>query len=88
MKKCVILALVLCLLLAACGGEELIGEAKAIDIAFAQVGEYTSASILRGSAVCRLVPGNNGYTYKVAFGDLVFVIDAVSGDILSVAQSA
>lgn len=86
MKKYVILALLVCLLLAACGGEELIGEEKAIDIAFAQVGQYTAATISRDSAVCKLIPVESGY--KVAFGDLVFLVDCYTGEILEVMQSA
>ena len=86
MKKVLIILLVLSLLLSACGGEDVIAEAEAIDIAFAEAAKYTTASIQKDSAVCRLVP-ENGYCYKVAFGGLIVLVDAYTGEVVSVMQA-
>ena len=89
MKKVLIILLVLSLLLSACGGEDVIAEAKAIDIAFAEAQKYADAPITKDMAVCEVTDGCYQVTFdakteeELGFSVIVIVkVDGLTGEIL------
>ena len=96
MRKFLMLLLALALALTACGGNrEMIGQEKAIEIAFPVAAEAADGTITRDMAVCELVDGCYQVTFDgktentLGISTIVIVrVDAYSGEIMEVMEEA
>lgn len=98
MKRFLILMLSLCLLLCACTASkptEMIGEEKAIEIAFTVAAEAADGPITRDMAVCEIVDGCYQVTFDgktentLGISTIVIVrVDAYSGEIVEAMEAA
>ena len=96
MRKFLMLLLALALALTACGGNrEMIGQEKAIEIAFPVAAEAADGPNTRDMAACEIVDG----CYKVTFNGktentlgistiVIVRVDAYSGEIVDVIEAA
>ena len=103
MKRFLCLLLVSILLLCACSGQrEMIGEEKAIEIAFEEAVKYADGPIKLEMGVCDMVQGrstaHDGVCYEVTFDGeteetlgfsviVTVILDAYSGEILEVMEA-
>lgn len=96
MRKFMIVLLALSLILTACGGNrKMIGQEKAIEIAFPVAAEAADGPITRDMAVCELVDGCYQVTFDgktenaLGISTIVIVrVDAYSGEIVEVMEAA
>ena len=96
MRKFMIILLALSLILTACGGSrEMIGQEKAIEIAFPVAAEAAGGTITRDMAVCEIVDGCYQVTFDgktentLGISTIVIVrVDAYSGEIVEVTEAA
>ena len=96
MRKFLMLLLALALALTACGGNrEMIGQEKAIEIAFPVAVEAADGPITRDMAACEIVDGCYQVTFDgkteniLGISTIVIVrVDAYSGEIVDVMEAA